>query len=92
MPTASAPRARALKMSAPRRTPLSMSTGTRPFTPATTSGRQSMVPRRLFSARPPWFETNTPSARISTASSASSRVTMPFSTTFILPVSFSRLT
>ena len=42
--------------------------------------------------RPPWFETQMPSAPYSSASSASSRVTMPLSTTFIEVASFSRLT
>ena len=47
-------------MSVPRRKPPSTITGARPRTPATTSGRHAIVARRLFSARPPWFDTNSP--------------------------------
>jgi hypothetical protein len=78
-------------MSVPRRKPPSTITGARPATPATTSGTHSMVARRLFSARPPWFDTNNPLTPFSIASSASSRVTMPLSRTFMLVVSLSRL-
>ena len=47
------------------------------------SGTHSTDERRLFSMRPPWFETQMPSAPYSSARSASSRVTMPLSTTFM---------
>ena len=79
-------------MSVPRRKPPSTMIGARPATPAATSGTHSTDERRLFSMRPPWFETQMPSAPYSSASSASSRVTMPLSTTFMEVASFSRLT
>ena len=42
------------------------------------------VARREFSARPPWFDTNTPSTPWRTAIAASSAVTMPLTHTFML--------
>ncbi len=64
----------------------------RPDAASTTSGRHSIVPRVLFSARPPWFETMTPSTPFSTARRVSSPVTMPLMSTFIVVVSWSFFT
>ena len=51
-----------------------------------------MVGRRSSVARPPWFETMMPSTPCSRASLASSRVSMPFSSSFILVSFFRRST
>ncbi len=67
-------------MSVPRRKPLSTSTGIRPSTASTTSGRLSRVERRLSAALPPWFETTMASAPWSTERFASSAVTIPLIT------------
>src|SRR5262245_30585614 len=84
-----APRASALKISVPRRNPPSMRTGSLPWTPSTTSGRHSIVPRPPSCARPPWFDTMIPSTPWRTASSASSRVSMPLSTSLSFVMSLS---
>jgi hypothetical protein len=77
IPMDDAPSAMALNTSVPRRNPPSQITGMRPAVPCNTSGSDAIVARIEFSARPPWLEQNNPSAPCSTASSASSRVTMP---------------
>ena len=51
-----------------------------PSTASTTSSSTSIAAAVRSSWRPPWFETHTPSAPCSTASSASSAVRMPLST------------
>ena len=51
-----------------------------------------MVPRPVSVARPPWFDTITPSAPCSTARAASSPVSIPFSTTFMVVSFFRRST
>ena len=56
-------------MSVPRPKRPSTMVGARPATPAATSGTHSTDERRLFSMRPPWFETQMPSAPYSSASS-----------------------
>mmetsp|Transcript_3713 Transcript_3713/g.7742 ORF Transcript_3713/g.7742 Transcript_3713/m.7742 type:complete len:216 (-) Transcript_3713:690-1337(-) len=76
-PTAVAPSANALTTSDPLLTPPSIRTGTRPPTAVTTSGRASIAPRHPSRARPPWFDTITPSTPAFTAHRASSAVIMP---------------
>src|SRR5262245_11207363 len=78
--TAVAPRASALKASAPPRTPLSRSTGTRPATTSTTAGSASSDPIEPSTCRPPWFETTIPSRPCSTASLASPGWRIPLTT------------
>ena len=91
MHTARAPIASALTMSVPRRKPESTSTGRRPSTASTISGRASMVERPMSSSRPPWFDTMMPSSPLSTARIASSGVIRPFSTSLVFTVSRRRL-
>src|SRR5712691_8038576 len=79
-------------MSVPRRKPPSINTGIWPPAASTTSGRLSMVARRSSVARPPWFETRMPSTPCSRHSLASSAVSMPLSTSFILVSFFKRST
>ena len=88
MQTALAPKAKALNISEPRLNPLSTKTGILPPTASTTSGKLSIVARPLSSARPPWFYTMMPSTPCSMLNCASSRVTIPFSTTFMSVVFF----
>jgi hypothetical protein len=70
-PTALAPIASALTMSVPRRKPLSIKTGMRPFSAATISVNMSIVAGTPSLTRPPWFETTTASTPCSAASTAS---------------------
>ena len=80
MHTALAPSANALNMSAPPRTPLSSSTGTRPSTAPTTPGSASIVAIAPSTWRPPWLDTRIPSMPASMARRASSGCRMPLST------------
>ncbi len=77
MTTADAPRASARKTSAPVRTPLSSSTGTRPPTWAATSGSMSRLAGAGSTWRPPWLETRTADAPAPMAASAASAVRIP---------------
>ena len=61
----------------PRRNPPSTSTGTRPSTASTISGRTVIGAWTESSCRPPWFETTIASTPASTASRASSAVMRP---------------
>lgn len=70
----SAPRARALKISVPRRIPPSTAMGILPFATGTISRRTSRVEGTLSSWRPPWFEITIPSKPYFMASSASPEV------------------
>lgn len=70
----SAPRARALKISVPRRIPPSTAMGNLPFATGTISRRTSRVEGTLSSWRPPWLEITIPSKPYFMASSASPEV------------------
>jgi hypothetical protein len=79
MATAVAPRASALKASAPPLMPLSSSTGTRALTSSTIAGRASIVAIAPSTWRPPWLETTIPSMPWSTALAASLGWRIPLS-------------
>jgi hypothetical protein len=70
----SAPNAKALKMSVPRRIPPSIAIGIRPLATGPHSRRTSNVYGTLSSWRPPWFEMMTPSRPWSMARRTSSGV------------------
>src|SRR5216684_3517084 len=74
------PRQSAIRMSAPRRTPLSSITVMRSPTAALIAGSASSEPGAWSSWRPPWLETMTPSQPISAARTASAGLRMPFTT------------
>ena len=78
MTTASAPRARARKTSAPVRTPLSSRTGTRPATVSAIPGSTSRLAAAGSTWRPPWLDTRIADAPAPIAASAASVVRMPF--------------
>jgi len=79
--TACAPNASAFTTSVPRRMPPSTSTGTRPPTFSTTSGKASMVAGTVSRLRAPWFDTMIPETPAFTAVAASSGLRMPLSST-----------
>lgn len=70
--TKSAPMAKALKISDPRRTPPSTAIRIRPLATGAQSRRASMVARAPSNWRPPWLEMITPSTLWAIASSTSS--------------------
>ena len=72
-----APRATALTMSLPRRTPPSQMISMRPPTASATGATRSTVAGAESSWRPPWLDSAMPSTPASTASTASSTVWMP---------------
>ena len=75
-----APRHQAIRMSAPRRTPLSSITVTLSPTAALIAGNASSEAGAWSSWRPPWFETMIPSTPISAARTASAGLRMPLTT------------
>ncbi len=79
--TASAPRARQARTSAPRRTPPSTSTVQLPRSAAAISGSTSNVAGAPSSCRPPWLDTTTPPAPASLARTASEAVSTPLTST-----------
>ena len=89
MTEARAPRACALRMSCPERTPPSNSTSQRPPTASTTPGSAEIVEAPPSSCRPPWFDTTSASAPSATTRRASSGSMMPL--TISLPFQRARI-
>ena len=75
-----APRATALTMSLPRRTPPSQMISTRPPTASATGATRSRAAGASSSCRPPWFDRATASTPTSAAILASSTVWIPLIT------------
>mmetsp|Transcript_6801 Transcript_6801/g.18267 ORF Transcript_6801/g.18267 Transcript_6801/m.18267 type:complete len:231 (-) Transcript_6801:493-1185(-) len=88
--TQSAPRARALSTSVPRRMPPSMKTGTRLLTAFTIAGRTSSAEGAKSNCLPPWFDTAMPSTPASKAICTSSAASRPLIMTGSLVMDFSQ--